>query len=190
MKSERILNILLAAMVLLMAWMIAEHEDCILGDHTSEPPIVELRIDTVWVHDTIFTGAPVMVKERVREVPASVDTAAIVAAFYTERTFSDTFHLRDMATVRITDAVVQNSIVGRTVDYDLATLQPRVVCFPSGKPTGTNARLALSVGVQLGGEQTAVMAGLRYGRTELAGGYDLRLKAPSVFLKYDLWQWR
>ncbi|MBQ7496202.1 MAG: hypothetical protein IJT75_10755, partial [Bacteroidaceae bacterium] len=188
-KSERILNILLAAMVLLMAWMIAEHEDCILGDHTSEPPIVELRIDTVWVHDTIETPGPVVVREEVREVPARVDTAAVLQRYFTARTLSDTFHLRDVATVRITDTVFQNNIVARTIDYDLAKLD---ISLQRRKPRiGTPpARLALSVGVQLGSEQTAVIGGVRCKRTELGLGYDLSLHAPSIFFKYDLWQWQ
>lgn len=187
MKSERILNILLAAMVLLMAWMIADHEDCILGGHTSEPPMPELRIDTVWVHDTLETPGPVAVREEVREVPARVDTAAIVQRYFTARTLSDTFRLRDVATVRITDEVFRNDIVNRTIDYDLATLD---VSLQSWKPRATPARLTLNVGVQLGGGQAALMAGLRYKRTELAGCYDLCLHAPSIILKYDLWQWQ
>ena len=152
-----------------------------------EEPIVELKIDTCWIHDTIRTAGPVVVREEVREVPAAVDTAAILSAYYTERIISDSFHLRDVATVRITDTLFANAIIGRQVDYDLALLQPSVTV------SGANTRrpqLALSVGVQIGREQAALMAGFRFKRTEVLGGYDFRLKSPSVTIKYDIKQWQ
>lgn len=154
-------------------------------------PVVEVRIDTVWIHDTVRTAGPVVVREEVRQVPASVDTAAILAAFYTERTLTDSFHLRDVATVRITDTLFLNDIVGRRVDYELATLVPTAAVVAEGASTRQiqPCRLALSVGTQLGSAQAAVMAGLRYRRAELGVGYDLRLRAPSIILKYDIAQW-
>ncbi|MBR4533068.1 MAG: hypothetical protein IKO85_00770 [Bacteroidaceae bacterium] len=41
-----------------------------------------------------------------------------------------------------------------------------------------------------GNEQAALVVGLRLKRAELGIGYDLRLHAPSVTLKYDIWQWQ
>ena len=188
MKHERILNIVLATMLLAMMFVLSWHEKCLLGERSDGTPAVELRIDTVWVRDTILTTSPVVVREEVREVPASVDTAAIVQHYFTARVLSDTFHLRDMVTVRITDTLFQNDIVGRTVDYDLATLEPTVIYTPAAGQR--HPRVALSAGVQLGREQVAVLAGLRIRRAELLGGYDLRLRAASVSLKYDVWQWQ
>lgn len=150
----------------------------------AEEPVVELRIDTCWVHDTVRTAGPVVEREVVREVPASVDTAAILSAYFTERTLTDSFRLRDMATVWITDTLFQNDIVGRSVAYDLAELQPTVSI------RHTRPRLALSIGVQLGREQAAPMVGIRYKRAEVLGGYDFRLHAASITLKYDIWQWQ
>lgn len=153
-----------------------------------EDPIVQLKIDTCWIHDTIRTAGPVVVREEVREVPAAVDTAAILSAYYTERILSDSFHLRDVATVRITDTLFANDIIGRHVDYDLALLQPTVTV--TGNTRLTRPQLALSVGVQIGREQAALMAGFRIKRAEVLGGYDFRLKSPSVTLKYDIKQWQ
>lgn len=186
MKIERILNIVLAVATIVAIGMMAMmcHN---IHNVMSEPPVVELRIDTTWVHDTIRTAGPVVVREEVREVPAAVDTAAILSAYYTERTLSDTFHLRDVATVRITDTLYMNNIVGRQVDYDLATLD--VSYEVKYRNCYTQPRMALSLGAQLGREQAAVMVGLRRKRAELLAGYDLRLHAPSVTLKYDLKQW-
>lgn len=145
-------------------------------------PEVEVRVDTTWVHDTIVTAGPVVVREEVREVPAMIDTAEIIQRYYTARTLSDTFHLRDMATVRITDTVFENNIIGRTIDYDLASLQVSANVRP--------VRLALTAGMQVGANQAAVMGGLRFKRTEVGAAYDMRLRAPSVYVKYDLKQWR
>lgn len=188
MKHERFISVVLAAMLLAIIMLVAGLEDG-LRDRTAELPMVEMRIDTVWVHDTIKTPGPVVVREEVREVPADVDTAAILQQYFTARTLSDTFHLRDVATVRITDTVLENNIVGRMVDYELAQLVPSAVTFYPSEKT-LHSRLALTAGMQLGGEQAAVMGGVRFKRTELGLGYDLRLRRPSVFFKYDLWQWQ
>lgn len=187
MKNERILNVVLGAIVLVLVVLLAWRED---GDllPPAALPAVEVRMDTVWVHDTILTAGPVVVREEVREVPADIDTPAILSAYYTSRTLSDTFHLRDVATVRITDTLFQNNIVGRMVDYDLATLHPTVISGSTGQLSPP--RLALSLGTQLGSEQAALVVGLRLRRAELGIGYDLRLHAPSVTLKYDIWQWQ
>lgn len=161
------------------------------GGH--QTPAAEVHFDTIVIHDTIHKAGPEVVREEVREVPAAVDTAAILSAFYTERILSDTLHLRDVATVRITDTLFQNDIIGRGVDYDLSVLQPTVTIYPTEtteRRNGAPVRLAISAGAQLGREQAAVMVGLRIRRAEIVGGYDLRLHTPSITLKYDLWQWQ
>lgn len=203
MKRERILNIVLGTLLLVLVAALAFDDERRTGMMTArhqpaEGLVVKLHTDTVWIHDTIRTAGPVVVREEVREVPAAVDTAAILSAYYTARTLSDTFHLRDVATVRITDTLLQNDIVGRHVDYDLAQVVPTAVTiYPSETPTdriasriGTPVRLALSLGAQLGSEQAAVMGGVRFKRVELVGAYDLRLRAPSITLKFDVRQWQ
>lgn len=196
MKNERILNVVLAAIALMV--ILAWKEDGDLLPPAAQPA-VEVRMDTVHVHDTIYASLPPMVREVVRTVPAEVDTAALLAAFYAVRTYADTLHLQDMATVYLQDTVTENALHGRLVSYDLARLQPRITYLPqAGKPTGTRmetpgkaspARLALTAGVQLGSGQAAVMGGVRWRRTELGVGYDLRLHAPSLTLKYDVALW-
>lgn len=188
-KRERILNIVLAAAAAALIFVLALQESEIDRLRT-EPPAVELRIDTVWVRDTIRTPGPVVIREEVRRVPADVDTAAILQRYYTARVLADTFRLRDLATVRVQDTLFQNNIVGRSVDYELATLIPRLEYSAPPKAAVAPPRLALSVGAQLGTEQAAVMAGVRLRRAEILGAYDLRLRAPSLILKYDIWQWQ
>jgi len=186
-ERARILTSLLA----MAAWLAV---GCLLVRYcsrtvpTDENPIVELHIDTLWLHDTILTAGPVVVREEVREVPADVDTAAIISSYFTARTLTDSFRLRDMATVRITDTLFQNDIIGRAIDFDLAQLDVSYDIHEHRK--GTPARLALTVGVQLGREQAALMGGVRFKRAELGVGYDFRLHAPSITLKYDIMQWQ
>ena len=156
-----------------------------VSSHTEEPT-VELRIDTMWCHDTIVKPGPVLVWEEVREVPADIDTMAIVQAYYTTRVMADTLRLQDMAEVHIVDTVVENKIVGRYIDYDLAHLD--VTASVHGKTAAP--RLALTVGAQMGTEQAALLAGVRIRRAEILGGYDFRLHAPNITLKYDILQWR
>lgn len=152
---------------------------------STEAPTVELRIDTMWCHDTIVKLGPVLVWEEVREVPADIDTMAVVQAYYTTRVMADTFRLKDMAEVHIVDTVIENKIVGRYIDYDLAHLNVTTSVHGTATP-----RLALSIGAQMGTEQASLMAGIRIRRTEILGGYDFRLHAPSITLKYDILKWR
>ncbi|MBR4533074.1 MAG: hypothetical protein IKO85_00800 [Bacteroidaceae bacterium] len=198
MKNERILNVVLGAIALVLVVLLAWRED---GDllPPAALPAVEVRMDTVWVHDTLFLSQPGMVNEVVRMVPAEVDTAALLASFYAVRTYADTVHLQDVATVYLSDTVTENALHGRLVSYDLALMQPRITYIPPSADTrpasgGTGQlsppRLALSLGTQLGSEQAALVVGLRLKRAELGIGYDLRLHAPSVTLKYDIWQWQ
>ena len=198
MKNERILNVVLAAIAFMLLVILGWKED---GDlqPTATLPAVEVRMDTAYVHDTIYQSLPPMVREVVRTVPAEVDTAALLEAYYAVRTYADTLHLQDVATVYLSDTVTENALHGRLVSYDLARLQPRITYLPpAGEPTGTRievpgktspARLALTAGVQLGSEQAAFMAGVRWRRTEFGIGYDLRLRAPSITLKYDVALW-
>lgn len=198
--NERHLNIMLLVLLAIAITILARHEDCILGEDATQPsllPHVEVRMDTVWIHDTVVVSRPVPGKVIVRTVPAQVDTADILTAYYAVRTYTDTLQLRDVATVYIDDTVQENILRGRQMRYDLAQLQPRILYDPPnagnthiGPRNGTSsARLALSVGVQLGSEQAAVMGGIRWKRTELGVGYDIRLHAPSILLKHDIGLW-
>ncbi len=144
---------------------------------------VDLRIDTLWVHDTLQSPGPVEVKYREKTVPADVDTAAILQKYYTERIMADTLRLKDMATVYIRDTVYMNNIIGRYVDYDLARLDISATA-PRAK------KWALSLGTSIGRQQAAVLAGIRYKRADIAAGYDFRQRAPMVTLKYDILQWQ
>ena len=208
MKRDRILNMLLGGLLLGLLVVLSGHEDCLLGgrrvEHTSpnqvaSPPRVEVRLDTLWLHDTIYRSLPPKVVEVVRPVPSAVDTSSVLSAYYAVRTYTDTLRLFDVATVYVDDTVTENSLRGRLFRYDLAQMQPRIAYIPSAEPTGAVGgsgekkafpRLALSVGVQLGREQASVMGGFRWKRTELGVGYDLRLHAASVMVKYDVWRWK
>ena len=184
MFKKRVIWFIWCLMALLAGFLLGSR----VSHRPAEEPTVELRIDTMWCHDTIVKPGPVLVWEEVREVTADIDTMAIVQAYYTTRIMADTFRLRDMAEVHIVDTLVENKIIGRYIDYDLAQLDISYDIHETRK--GTPARLALTVGVQLGREHAALMGGVRFKRTELGAGYDFRLHAPSLTLKYDILQWR
>ena len=202
MKSERHLNIMLLVLLVGAIMILARHEDCIIGDREAaqpaELPHVEVRMDTVWVHDTVFVRLPSLMTEVVRTMPATVDTEAVLASYFAVRTYADTLRLRDVATVYIADTVTENRLHGRQMSYDLAMMQPRIIYDPPDKEgtdfnprKGTStARMALSVGVQLGSEQAAVLGGVRWKCTELGVGYDMRLHAPSILIKHDIGLWQ
>lgn len=163
----------------------------------AQPTMVRLQVDTLWVHDTLHVHHPAVVREVTRPVPAEVDTAAILAAYYTQRIYADTIRLRDAATVYLSDTLEHNMLCGRGVRYDLMQLEPTIIYDPPpageaslNKRHSSSARLALTAGVQLGREQAAVAAGLRIRRAEILGAYDLRLHAPSITLKYDIIEWQ
>lgn len=195
-KDSVRLTLTMAALCVLLI-LIGVLEARRLHSFVAQPPMVRLQVDTLWVHDTLHVHHPAVVREVTRPVPAEVDTAAILAAFHTQRIYADTIRLRDAATVYISDTLEQNMISGRGVSYDLVQLEPTIIYDPppAGEASFNNrrsssARLALTAGVQLGREQAAVAAGLRIRRAEILGAYDLRLHAPSITLKYDILQWQ
>ena len=195
MNKQRLITILLAVLAA-AAIVVIDHMDSRLTDRhcAAEPPVVELRIDTVWLHDTIATSRPAMVREVVREVPARVDTAAILAAFYAARAYADTLRIADVATVCLLDTIAENSIRSRRVAFDVMRLQPTAVALqPPDAATRTAPaapRLAITAGLQAGPRQLAPTLGLRYRRATVAAAYDLRLNAPSVTLCFDIVQWQ
>ncbi|MBO4906232.1 MAG: hypothetical protein J5486_04235 [Bacteroidaceae bacterium] len=92
-----------------------------------------------------------------------------------------------MATAYILDTVSQNSIVSRSLSFDVAQLAVTATCQPL-RPRPP--RLSLSAGLQMGRHHLAPYAGLRMRRTEIGLGYDVRLHSPTITLKYDLFQWQ
>lgn len=187
MKREGIVCLFFMA---LLIFMLAKIEGCIQKHRDTSPDslLVEVRIDTLWIHDTLHVYHPAVIRELTRPVPAEVDTAAILASHFMTRVYADTLRIADVATVHISDSVSENRLQSRSIDWVAAQLEPVVTV--TKPPNVVTPRLALSTGVQLGTKQATVVVGLRIKRAELLAGYDLRLHTPNITLKYDIWQWQ
>ena len=80
--------------------------------------------ETVVRHDTIRPAIP-EAEVIVREVPTEVDTAAILADYFSEKHYLDTIIERPYLKVELTDVISHNSLLDRTVVVDYR--QP-IVC--------------------------------------------------------------
>ena len=130
--------------------------------------------DTIRMRDTIKLPSPAVIKEIPVPVPVTVDTAAILASYYTQRIYSDNVINTPYIKVSIVDTVFQNRLLGRTASYQFS--------FPERNH-------AISLGMTAGYRHISLMGGYRYKRLEILGGYDFYNKAPLIGAKYDLWRW-
>lgn len=73
--------------------------------------------ETVVRHDTIRPAIPEP-EVIVREVPTEVDTAAILADYFSEKHYLDTIIERPYLKVELTDVISRNSLLDRTVVVD------------------------------------------------------------------------
>ncbi len=130
--------------------------------------------------DSIYVPLP---QETVRvEVPAIVDTSAIIADYFSRRVYRDTLRasapgkLGGSAVAVISDTVAQNVIAGRSV------------CL-----TFTPNRLATTRSVDLlstwGLHNTTLMAAYRYRRWAMYAGYNFSERAPVAGVGYQIIKW-
>lgn len=125
------------------------------------------------IHDTVYLPGPVVTKEIPVPVPSKVDTAAILAQYFTKRVFDDTLRTQ-FVTMHLTDTVYQNTLLGRTASYSF-TLPQR--------------HHSLTAGVIAGPHTFALMGGYRHKRWHYSGGYDFTNKAPILSVSYTLKTW-
>ena len=130
--------------------------------------------ETVVKHDTI---RPVIPKPEVivREVPAEVDTAAILADYFSEKHYLDTIIERPYLRVEMTDVISRNALLDRTVVVDYR--QP--VVYNNALALGLDARRYSCV----------LFAGYRRRSWEFRAGYDLYNKSLVLGVSKDLWRW-
>lgn len=130
--------------------------------------------ETVVRHDTIRPAIPEP-EVIVREVPAEVDTAAILADYFSEKHYLDTIIERPYLKVELTDVISHNSLLDRTVVVDYR--QP-IVC-----------NNALVVGMDAGRYGCVLSAGYRRKSWEFRAGYDLYNRSLVLGVSKDLWRW-
>lgn len=130
--------------------------------------------DTVILSDTVYLTGPTIVKETPIPVPVDVDTAAILAAHFTQRVYTDEVISTPMVKVTVVDTVYQNSLVGRMAYSDIKI------------PVHSKS---LSIGLTMAPQHTFVCAGYRRNRWEFLGGYDFINNAALMTAKYELFRW-
>lgn len=137
----------------------------------------ELRTDTLHLHDTVWIDQPQLTREVYIPVPAEVDSAAVVRDYYTQRIYTDTMQVTEVATVIVRDTVAQNTLTGRTFDFDIR--------IPKILPRDN----AFGIGLLTGYGTTTVNAAYRYRNWQFTAGYDLRRKQPVFEIRYELFHW-
>lgn len=130
--------------------------------------------ETVVRHDTIRPAIPEP-EVIVREVPTEVDTAAILADYFSEKHYLDTIIERPYLKVELTDVISHNSLLDRTVVVDY---QQPIVC-----------NNALVVGMDAGRYGCVLSAGYRRKSWEFRAGYDLYNRSLVLGVSKDLWRW-
>lgn len=130
--------------------------------------------ETVIRHDTIRLAIPEP-EVIVREVPTEVDTAAILADYFSEKHYLDTIIERPYLRVGMTDIISRNALLDRTVVVDYR--QPVVY------------NNALTLGLDAGRYSYMLSVGYRRRSWKFRAGYDLYNKSLVLGLSKDLWRW-
>ncbi len=138
-------------------------------DSFPAPPALTMNITDTLVN---IINEPVLV---VHEVPDQVDTAAILADYFSERHYMDTIIQRPYLQVELFDIVGQNRLLDRKV---IVNYQQPVVYNNS-----------LTIGADFGRNLCTVMAGYRRKSWEFRGGYDFYNRTPVIGVSKTLWQW-
>lgn len=130
--------------------------------------------ETVVIRDTIRPEIPEP-EVVIREVPANVDTAAILADYFSEKHYRDTIIERPYLKVELSDVISRNALLDRTVVVDYR--QPVVY------------NNALAFGLDAGRYSCVLSAGYRRKSWEFRAGYDLYNKSLMLGVSKDLWRW-
>lgn len=130
--------------------------------------------ETIIRHDTIHPAIPEP-EVIVKEVPAEVDTTAILADYFSERHYLDTIIERPYLRVELADVISRNSLLDRTVVVDYR--QPVVYSN------------ALTLGMDIGHFRYVLSAGYRHKLWEFRAGYDFYNKSLMLGVSKTFWQW-
>ena len=130
--------------------------------------------DTILVKETVPEYRPMPSDTVYVEVPADIDTAAVVSAYYAKVVYVDKVPVESYGTVTIIDTVYQNGIDNRVIEYDLSF------------PTYTKKKkFSFSAGAFVYGSGFGPLLGARYKHLRISAGYDLKNKGPIGALQYE-----
>lgn len=133
--------------------------------------------DTVTLTDILFLPMPVPGKYIIVEVPADVDTAAILKDYYTQKIYDDTLVHNNRMNLVLRDTVYNNKLLGRTVNYTLSNPVPK------------NESHELMISGDVGFKHQSIMLDYKLDRFHFRAGYDFYNKAPMAGVGFTLIKW-
>ncbi len=145
---------------------------------------VSVYCDTVRIVDTVFSPAPPALVIRVpTPIPSVVDTQAVIDDYFSKKVYADTLVSDENLSIAVVDTVVNNSIVGRKVEYSLSVPIPEPVTVY--KPPDNEVYLSSVVGFY----STSVM--VNYSRKSISYGigYDFYNNSPVIGVAIKLARW-
>lgn len=145
------------------------------------PPTVEYKLVKKAVHDTVYIKEPQPSEVIYVPVPEYVDTAAIIADYYSYLVYVDTIHANEYIDIKITDSVYNNKLLAHQIEV----LSLPEVYVP---PNATTSR-SLALGLLASKNLLATKCDFQFKRHEFSAGYDFINKAPLVGYTYKFIVW-
>lgn len=147
---------------------------CVIG-YCSFDKKKEFNEIPVFIRDTIPGKIPEP-EIIIKEVPAQIDTAAILAAFYAEKNYRDTIVNYPELQVSLTDVVSQNTLLDRKIFINYQRPEP-------------NKYNTISIGADFSYSSLPMYLSYRHKRMTYKLGYDIFNKTPVFGFSFDIWQW-
>lgn len=170
MKNSK-LYICIAAVVLLLSMAVSFYAGYKYCQSEYDNYIVH---DTITVTEAVTEYHPIPSDTIYIPVPAIVDTAAVLADYFSQKVYTDTIPLDIYGTVTIIDTLYQNGIDTRQVEYRLDI------------PTYTkNKKVRFLAGGFVWQGGAGVLGSIKYKSLMLSAGYDFVRKTPAAAIQYE-----
>lgn len=154
----------------------------------SAQPGMCLKDSTVVHYDTVLyydTTAPVLIEEVARVIPAEIDSAKVVANYYTARSYSDSLQVNDVR-IKVDYSIFENSL--DSTRWQVQNLRPISENYYSARKYDNRLLVGLSV------SQGIMAPSLTYQRNQwqFMAGYNISGEQPGKWLvgvHYQFYQW-
>lgn len=158
-------HIVLLLVAFIAGWYLSQRKGVV-----TVKTIYDTRVDTITIDSIVYDTDTLI-------LPQSIDTAAVVEAFYTKRKI-DTTIISNEVKIKFTGSLYENTL--RNVVFQTQNLRPTQVV--------QEMKWSLWGGVNLGNNVFAPSIDLQYANHELGVGYNLLGDNQLLFsYKYRLW---
>ena len=158
-------HIVLLLVAFIAGWYLSQRKEVV-----TVKTIYDTRVDTITIDSIVYDTDTLI-------LPQSIDTAAVVEAFYTKRKI-DTTIISNEVKIKFTGSLYENTL--RNVVFQTQNLRPTQVV--------QEMKWSLWGGVNLGNNVFAPSIDLQYANHELGIGYNLLGDNQLLFsYKYRLW---